>query len=161
MTYAERVRARLDAIASASKTANGVTRLPWTLEHHSALEHITSWMLDAGLEVSLDAAGTVVGTSRDNSGKPFLLIGSHQDSVPSSGRFDGMVAPASNFQGFASPHVQIMFIFSSYSNVAWKGDSRWFISRILRRKVSTPFRRCSGQDVMRYRKPNPRLRTGA
>lgn len=94
MTYTERVRARLDAIASASKTANGVTRLPWTLEHHSALEHITSWMLDAGLEVSLDAAGTVVGTSRDSSGKPFLLIGSHQDSVPSGGRFDGIMGIA-------------------------------------------------------------------
>ena len=94
MTYAETASARLRAIAKASTTATGVTRLPWTTEHRAALEHVTSWMQDAGLEVSLDAAGTLVGTSPDGQAKPLLLIGSHQDSVPSGGRFDGIMGIA-------------------------------------------------------------------
>jgi allantoate deiminase len=94
MTYAEKARARLEAIANASTTSEGVTRLPWTREHHAALDHIKSWMNDAGLEVSLDAAGTLVGSSPNRQNKPVLLIGSHQDSVPSGGRFDGIMGIA-------------------------------------------------------------------
>lgn len=94
MTYAEKAQAWLEAIAKASTTSKGVTRLPWTKEHRAALEHITSWMHDAGLEVSLDAAGTLIGSSPDHQKKPLLLIGSHQDSVPSGGRFDGIMGIA-------------------------------------------------------------------
>ncbi|NNU81040.1 M20 family metallo-hydrolase [Halovulum dunhuangense] len=94
MTHADKVRARLQAIAAASATTTGVTRLPWTAEHRAALGQITDWMQDAGLDVSLDAAGTLVGASPNPDGKPWLLIGSHQDSVPSGGRFDGIMGIA-------------------------------------------------------------------
>lgn len=94
MTYAERARTRLELIAGASATAEGVTRLPWTREHQLALGQIRSWMEEAGLDVSLDAAGTLVGSSPNPEGKPWLLIGSHQDSVPTGGRFDGIMGIA-------------------------------------------------------------------
>lgn len=94
MTYAERARTRLELIAGASATAEGVTRLPWTKEHQVALGQIRSWMEEAGLDVSLDAAGTLVGSSPNPEGKPWLLIGSHQDSVPTGGRFDGIMGIA-------------------------------------------------------------------
>lgn len=91
MTHGDTAAARLQQIAEASATPDGVTRLPWTREHRAALRHITSWMEDAGLDVSLDAAGTLVGSSPNPEGKPVLLIGSHQDSVPCGGRFDGIM----------------------------------------------------------------------
>lgn len=94
MTYGEKAFARLQDIARASATAEGVTRLPWTKEHRAALDHIASWMDEAGLKVTLDAAGTLVGSSLNPEGKPWLLIGSHQDSVPSGGRFDGIMGIA-------------------------------------------------------------------
>lgn len=94
MTYADKAFARLQDIASASTTTEGVTRLPWTNEHRVALKHITTWMQKAGLNVSLDAAGTLVGSSPNPDGKPWLLIGSHQDSVPSGGKFDGIMGIA-------------------------------------------------------------------
>ena len=94
MTYGDKAFARLQDIARASRTDTGVTRLPWTEEHRTALEHISSWMREAQLEVSLDAAGTLVGSSPNPEGKPWLLIGSHQDSVPSGGRFDGIMGIA-------------------------------------------------------------------
>ncbi|MBT8424305.1 MAG: M20 family metallo-hydrolase [Silicimonas sp.] len=91
MTYGDKAAARLQHIARASVTPEGVTRLPWTSQHREALGQITSWMQDAGLDVSLDAAGTLVGASPNPDGKPVLLIGSHQDSVPSGGGFDGIM----------------------------------------------------------------------
>ena len=91
MTYGETAAKRLHDIAAASTTGEGVTRLPWTPEHRVALEHITAWMTAAGLTPTLDAAGTLVGASDNPEGKPWLLIGSHQDSVPCGGRFDGIM----------------------------------------------------------------------
>lgn len=94
MTCAGNIAARLSRIATASAGSPGVTRLPWTAEHRAALAQITEWMEDAGLNVSMDAAGTLVGASPNPAGKPVLLIGSHQDSVPSGGAFDGIMGVA-------------------------------------------------------------------
>ena len=85
---------RLDRIARFSAGGPGVTRLPWTPEHRKALAEIRTWMEEAGLSAHLDAAGTLVGRSPNPNGKPTLLIGSHQDSVPDGGAFDGIMGIA-------------------------------------------------------------------
>ncbi|APX88533.1 Zn-dependent hydrolase [Brevirhabdus pacifica] len=94
MDYGKLAEARLSEIAGMSATGPGVTRLPWTAEHRRAIGHITSWMQDAGLDVSLDAAGTLIGRTPGMAGRPALLLGSHQDSVRSGGRFDGIMGVA-------------------------------------------------------------------
>jgi len=87
--------ARLEAIAGCSEPGPGVTRLPFTPQHRAALEQITEWMEDAGLRVSLDAAGTLIGRQEGPvEGTPVLLFGSHQDSVRQGGRFDGILGVA-------------------------------------------------------------------
>ncbi len=85
---------RLSAISACSASEEGVTRLPWTPEHQAALREITRWMEDAGLTAELDAAGTLVGRSPNAAGKPVILMGSHQDSVPNGGHFDGIMGIA-------------------------------------------------------------------
>ena len=94
MTTGETLAARLREIADASGPGPGVTRLPWTEAHRVALGRIQSWMEAAGLDPSLDAAGTLIGRSPNPRGKPVLLIGSHQDSVPSGGAYDGIMGVA-------------------------------------------------------------------
>lgn len=94
MDHGEIAERRLTEIAAVSATRDGVTRLPWTGEHRAAIDLITSWMKDAGLSVRLDAAGTLVGASPNLEGKPVLLIGSHQDSVPTGGAYDGIMGVA-------------------------------------------------------------------
>ncbi len=53
------------------------------------------WLMDrmqeAGLEVSVDAATNVIGTLRAQAERPvkILIIGSHLDTVPNGGMFDG------------------------------------------------------------------------
>ena len=82
----------IEKIAKCSKPAEGVTRLPFTKEHKSANNLLKQWMSDAGLKISLDAAGTLIGkyVSPKKNAKT-LLIGSHQDSGYNSGRYDGIM----------------------------------------------------------------------
>ncbi|PWJ11190.1 M20 family metallo-hydrolase [Jannaschia seohaensis] len=85
---------RLARIAGCSAGRPGVTRLPWTPEHRAALQEIEAWMRDAGLEVALDAAGTLRGRSPAAAATPRLLLGSHQDSVRRGGAYDGIMGIA-------------------------------------------------------------------
>ncbi|HYL81469.1 MAG TPA: Zn-dependent hydrolase, partial [Candidatus Acidoferrum sp.] len=68
----------------------GVTRLAFTPPDQSARRLFQDSLAAAGLAVRLDAVGNVFGRrqGRENSLPP-LLLGSHLDSVPSGGRFDG------------------------------------------------------------------------
>ena len=68
----------------------GVTRPGLGREEQRACELVASWMAEAGLEVSWDAAGNLFGRrpGRDP-GAPEVWSGSHLDTVPEGGRFDG------------------------------------------------------------------------
>ena len=76
-------------LATVSEPGPGVTRLPFTDEHRAVLPVLTELMEGAGLQVRLDAAGTLIGRREGPAGAPVLLMGSHQDSVRQGGAFDG------------------------------------------------------------------------
>jgi allantoate deiminase len=94
MTFGEIAQSRLHEIAACSQAGAGVTRLPFTPEHRAALDQIRGWMEAAGLQVHMDAAATLVGRCAGPEGSKTLLIGSHQDSVPGGGRYDGIMGIA-------------------------------------------------------------------
>ena len=85
------ITAMLDDIASCSGEGLGVTRLPFTKEHHTAAAKIRKWMQDTGLAVHMDAAGTIIGRREGAEGGPTLLFGSHQDTVRHGGKYDGIM----------------------------------------------------------------------
>jgi hydantoinase/carbamoylase family amidase len=68
----------------------GVTRLAFTPVDQSARRLFREKLAAAGLSVRVDAMGNVFGRrgGRENDLPP-LLLGSHLDSVPNGGRFDG------------------------------------------------------------------------
>ncbi len=84
-------QAWLARLAECSEPGPGVTRLPFTPEHRAALGILTEVMQQAGLAVSLDAAGTLIGRLEGPAGAPVLLMGSHQDSVREGGAYDGIM----------------------------------------------------------------------
>ena len=90
MNWGEEAQARLSQIAACSTTVDGVSRLPFSREHQAALEYIRGWMERAGLEPELSPSGTFIGRSTGGRG-PSLILGSHQDSVPQGGRYDGIM----------------------------------------------------------------------
>ena len=86
----KRIMRRCDELASISAPGVGVTRLYLSPEHRKAAETIVGWMQDAGMEARIDEAGNVIGRYHaDSGGGPYLVTGSHMDSVVNAGRYDG------------------------------------------------------------------------
>ena len=81
---------RCDELATITAVSKGVTRLYLTPEHRRAADLLITWMIDAGMEARLDEVGNVIGRYHsDSGGGPYLLIGSHFDSVVDAGKYDG------------------------------------------------------------------------
>jgi allantoate deiminase len=75
----------------------GVTRLAWSPELRQVLDWLTEQLVELGLEVEIDAAGNLIGRWEAGSGKP-IAVGSHLDTVPSGGRYDGALGVLSGLQ---------------------------------------------------------------
>ncbi|HUK94358.1 MAG TPA: Zn-dependent hydrolase [Gaiellaceae bacterium] len=68
----------------------GANRLGGSPGEDEAHELAASWMREAGLEVDVDPAGNLFGRlSGSDSELPEVWTGSHLDTVPAGGRFDG------------------------------------------------------------------------
>ncbi len=87
--FAHDVLARVAALGEISEEAGRLTRRFATPELRKAGEVVAGWMEQAGLEVSRDPAGNVVGRYAGDGEEPPLVLGSHLDTVPDAGRFDG------------------------------------------------------------------------
>jgi allantoate deiminase len=86
---ARSVAASLDELGRIGGGVDGaVTRLAWSPELFEAYSWAASRMRSLGLDVEVDAAGNLLGRWEAATGRP-VLVGSHLDTVPSGGRFDG------------------------------------------------------------------------
>jgi acetylornithine deacetylase/succinyl-diaminopimelate desuccinylase-like protein len=84
-----RVLERLDRLYAIGG-GPGANRLGGTREEDEAHELVAGWMREAGLEVEVDVAGNLFGRlSGRRPELPEVWTGSHLDSVPHGGRFDG------------------------------------------------------------------------
>jgi N-carbamoyl-L-amino-acid hydrolase len=88
-----RIIRHLEGLSEYGKNPQGgVSRVAYTEADRAGREYVRGLMRDAGLEVSIDTAGNLVGTraGSDAALKP-IVIGSHIDSVPEGGNYDGDV----------------------------------------------------------------------
>src|SRR5262249_3328146 len=69
----------------------GVTRLGFSEADLAARSWLIQQMRDSGLGVRVAAAGNILGRRAGEETLPIILFGSHIDSVPSGGNFDGDV----------------------------------------------------------------------
>jgi len=69
----------------------GVTRLGFSDEDLAARAWLTAQLREAGLTVRVDPAGNLFARREGTENLPVLLFGSHMDSVPNGGNFDGQV----------------------------------------------------------------------
>ncbi|QBX34796.1 Zn-dependent hydrolase [Paracoccus liaowanqingii] len=88
---ARRVEALIEGIDRFNATpGQGTTRLTYSPAYAQARNFVASQMVEAGLAVREDAVGNVFGRIEGtNPGLAPILVGSHLDSVPNGGRFDG------------------------------------------------------------------------
>lgn len=87
----KRIAHRLDQLATIGMTEDGGSnRIAFTKEERLAKEKVKTWMEEIGLSVCEDGIGNVFGrfTGKDPS-LPVVMVGSHVDTVPNGGHFDG------------------------------------------------------------------------
>jgi acetylornithine deacetylase/succinyl-diaminopimelate desuccinylase-like protein len=80
-----RIFERLDTLYAIG-AGPGANRPHGSAGEDEAHQLAAGWMREAGLSVEVDAAGNLVGRSNERSD---VWLGSHLDSVPQGGRFDG------------------------------------------------------------------------
>ncbi len=69
----------------------GVDRVAFSQADLDARRYIEGLMQQARLQVRIDTAGNMIGRREGNENLPPLMIGSHIDSVPGGGNYDGDV----------------------------------------------------------------------
>lgn len=86
----QRMARRLAVLSHIGETdMGGVDRPGYSQEEKQAKEFVMDWMKEAGLEVTVDGAGNVFGRLEGLNNLPPIVSGSHLDSVPDGGNFDG------------------------------------------------------------------------
>ncbi len=89
---AARIIARCREIAVCTEVPGEITRLFLTPPMHDVHALLRDWMEAAGMTVRIDAIGNLRGFWPGLvPGSPRLLIGSHLDTVPNAGAFDGIL----------------------------------------------------------------------
>jgi N-carbamoyl-L-amino-acid hydrolase len=89
---AARIQARLEALANLTLPEQPYTRRSFTPLYRQGRELVAQWMQEAGLKVSMDQAANLIGQRPGSAeGLHPIVIGSHTDTVPGGGRFDGII----------------------------------------------------------------------
>ena len=82
----------IEEIACFGKGQRGITRLAFTEADILVQKYIMNLMEQAGLTVSRDPIGNIIGRLAGlDTSLPPVLTGSHLDTVPEGGKFDGVV----------------------------------------------------------------------
>ena len=86
------VMARLDELGKVSQSADYLDRRYLTDEHKQANRLVAGWMVDAGMITWEDQAGNLWGRYEClDPDAPRFIMGSHLDTVPNGGQYDGML----------------------------------------------------------------------
>src|SRR5262245_10578249 len=87
----KRLEDTMNALGRIGETpAGGLTRLALSDEDRRGRDLLVGWMREAGLRVSIDQMGNIMGVSAGADGPP-VMMGSHADSVPTGGKYDGQL----------------------------------------------------------------------
>jgi len=84
--------ARVEELGRHSDSPHHYTRTYLTHAHRAAAGRIAQWMRESGMQVRVDAVGSVIGRYEAAApGARTLLMGSHFDSVRNGGKYDGVM----------------------------------------------------------------------
>jgi N-carbamoyl-L-amino-acid hydrolase len=117
----QRLEARIQKIAEFGASDTGSQRVAFSDGDVEARDYFKSLMRDAGLTVHVDFAGNLIGR-RDgrNNDLPPIMFGSHLDTVPSGGNYDGILGSIAalevmellNAKGITTEHPLEMIVFT-------------------------------------------------
>lgn len=88
---AARIAQDIDALAALTEPDRPWTRRAFTPKFLEGRAYLRARMEAAGLETRIDSAGNLIGRRAGRvPGRGTILLGSHSDTVPDGGRFDGI-----------------------------------------------------------------------
>ncbi|MEO9274401.1 allantoate amidohydrolase [Marinomonas sp. 5E14-1] len=110
---AQQVMSRCDELGQISQSDENLDRRYLTPEHKQANQLVGEWMSQAGMKTWQDEAGNLWGRlESSNPSAPRYLLGSHLDTVPNGGKYDGMLgvlAPISLVHYFNEQNIDLPF----------------------------------------------------
>ena len=88
---AERLWRRIEELGAITEQGKPYTRRSFSSLHRQGREWLRGQFQEAGLDIRVDAGGNLIGRlPGEDSSLPRLGSGSHTDTVPAGGRFDGI-----------------------------------------------------------------------
>ncbi|HEV8457549.1 MAG TPA: Zn-dependent hydrolase [Methylomirabilota bacterium] len=88
----KRLEESMAALGRVGETPKGgLNRLALTDEDRRGRDLLVRWMREAGLNVTVDQMGNIFGLRGGREPLPPVLMGSHADSVPTGGKYDGQL----------------------------------------------------------------------
>lgn len=86
-----RVKQRLDALYACGEQSDGShTRMAFSHEDQKGRRLFQSWFHELGIKTKTDAAGNLIAKMPGkNNNLPSIILGSHLDTVPDGGKYDG------------------------------------------------------------------------
>jgi N-carbamoyl-L-amino-acid hydrolase len=99
----------------------GLTRLALSDDDKRARDRMVEWMREAGVRVTIDRMGNIFGERAGTAALPPVMMGSHIDSVPTGGKYDGQLGVlcalealrAMNDHGIRTRHPVTLVIFTN------------------------------------------------
>jgi N-carbamoyl-L-amino-acid hydrolase len=91
LVSAGRIAADIDALAAITEPERPYTRRAFSPMFARGRAWLTWRFAEAGLETRIDPAGNLIGRRAGSGpGRGVIMVGSHSDTVPDGGRFDGV-----------------------------------------------------------------------
>ena len=88
----KRLEASMDVLGRVGATARGgLNRVALTDDDRRGRDLLVTWMREAGLAVTVDQMGNILGIRPGAESLAPVMMGSHADSVPTGGRYDGQL----------------------------------------------------------------------
>jgi allantoate deiminase len=124
--------------------AKGANRPGLSVAEQRAHDLVAGWMTEAGLVVSVDAAANLIGrVPGTGPGLPEVWTGSHLDTVPDGGRFDGALGVVAGLEAVAAaaarPRTRTLAVVAFRDEEGWRFGHGYFGSRALAGAVTPAY----------------------
>lgn len=126
----QRLQKSLEELASLARTPDGINRMTYTKAFWDSCDYVERLMIDAGMTVKRNSVGNVVGTYPGKTGRK-IVTGSHIDSVPNGGMFDGCLGVMAAIEAIHTLHEQGIQPDHTIDVVAWAEEEGVVISGLM------------------------------
>lgn len=129
MIRADRIQSDLQQLARFGASEDGVDRPSFSPAYRHAIDWLATRMLGAGLDVREDAAGNLIGRMGPVD-KPAVVSGSHIDSVPNGGIYDGALGVLSAIETARSLVQRNIVLKNAFEVIAFMDEEGAYLGEL-------------------------------